>query len=399
MRRFIVFGPALIVLLTAAVTLFAAIPALRQVQIARIGAQVTLANNFLETSNLLDQINREVRAVSEATLPGVVHINVRSGSPRGGGSIGAGWFYDTEGHIVTNAHVVAGTRDIRVEFSDGRVRKAQRIGTDRMTDIAVLRVDPAPEVFPLPLEVEHPIALGDRVFAFGSPFQIRFSMSEGIVSGLGRSEAAVMLGMRNGYTNYIQTDAAMNPGNSGGPLVDVNGRVVGMNTAIANATTGADLEGGQSAGIGFAIPIETIQTVVQQLIDRETILRGYIGVGLRDLPEDREYIERELGFIGSGVVVRSVGENEPADRAGLLVNDVIVEINGHDTPTSTVLRSVVSVIKPGSTVSLHFWRDKEFFETSIQIAAGYINRAGNLIYINGSSQMSIEEIRQEMTDD
>ncbi len=389
MRRFIAFGPAIIVLLAAVITLFAAPAAVRQVQIARVSAQVTLASNLLDTSNLLDQINSEVRAVAQATLPGVAHIKVGSGR---GSSTGAGWFYDHEGHIITNAHVVAGNAKIRVEFADGRVRTAQRVGKDRMTDIAVIRVDPDPDVFPLPLETNHPIALGDRVFAFGSPFEISFSMSEGIVSGLGRS-AASMLGRQGGYTNFIQTDAAMNPGNSGGPLVDVNGRVVGMNTAIANASTGNDFTSGQSAGIGFAIPIETVQTVAEQLIDRETILRGYIGVMLQEMP-NRENNEKEFGFIGSGVIISLVRDGEPAHRAGLQVGDIIVEIDNRQTPTGSVLRSVVSVLKPGAEYQLNFWRDREFYETQIQLGAAYNNRAGELIYINGSSQMTLDEIRR-----
>ncbi|MCA9307728.1 MAG: trypsin-like peptidase domain-containing protein, partial [Phycisphaerales bacterium] len=201
---------------------------------------------------------------------------------------------------------------IEVEFHDGRVREAEVVGLDSATDIAVLKVGNVSGLFPLRRATNEPVHMGDQVFAFGSPFGIKFSMSRGIVSGLGRGDAAHMMGMRRGYTNFIQTDAAMNPGNSGGPLVDIYGRVIGMNAAIANnAQPDQETAGfsGQSAGIGFAIPLETVESVVDQIIESKLVLRGYLGVLIGDT--SAEYAE-SIGLNRRGVVVTGVPDDQPA---------------------------------------------------------------------------------------
>jgi S1-C subfamily serine protease len=401
MRRFYTFGPALLVLLAVTLALFAAPAAVRKVQFARISAQVTQAQAILERGSILEQINQQTTAISEAVLPSVVHLEVQfrpsseSGIRRPRFSSGSGWVWSEDGYIVTNSHVVSGASRITAELFDGRVERATLVGTDPQTDIAVLRVDEGVGLIPLERATDEVLQIGEQVFAFGSPFSIKFSMSRGIVSGLGRSEAANFLNMIGGYTNFIQTDAAMNPGNSGGPLVDVNGRLVGMSAAIANNVSdgpGPQLQG-QSAGIGFAIPLETIEAVVTQLVDAEIVLRGYLGINLNTRAEPREY-----GFEGRGVIVGGIPEGQPADKAGLRFGDVIYEIDGVEITAVDVLRSVVSVRRPGDRVEVLYWRPDDdgggsYEQTVVQLGAAYSLGRG-LAYVPNSEEMSAMEIRR-----
>jgi serine protease Do len=404
MRRFLTYGPALVVLAAVAVVLAAAPSAIRQAQVAQLSGRIDVARATLEQGSMLEQLNAEVNAIADAVFPGIVHIVVRG---RGGPfsfATGSGWFFDDEGHIVTNAHVVGGMERVRVELYDGRVRTARVVAVDEQTDIALLKVDPGAGVMPLVRGSGRELRTGEAVFAFGSPFGIKFSMSQGIVSGLGRSEAAPMLGMIGGYTNFIQTDAAVNPGNSGGPLVDVNGEVIGMNAAIANnipdRTWDDDEEEddrirrarpqGQSAGIGFAIPLDTIEAVVAQLIkDNGVVLRGYLGVELSgNAPSNR-------GYDGPGVVIRFVVDDHPAGDAGLRAGDVVLSIDGRETPNVDVLRSLVSVRSPGSGINVRFWRgddDGGEIDTTIVRLGAAFNNGRRLQYVEGSEDMTEAEI-------
>lgn len=402
MRRFIAFGPAVLVLLVVCVALLAAPSAIKRVQVAHIAARVSLANATLDGSDALDAISRETESIADAVMPGTVHIAARwNGS-------GAGWFYDESGHVVTNAHVVGEAETVRIELYDGRVQRAPVIARDVLTDIAVLKADPGPGVSPLRRATGEDLRVGQRVFAFGSPFGIKFSMSDGIVSGLGRAEAAPLLQMVGGYTNFIQTDAAMNPGNSGGPLVNTDGRVVGMSAAIANNVRQDDEERplqGQSAGIGFAIPLETIEAVVDQLLETpEIVLRGYLGVQmtaelnvLKSNPAwgpSREFAAELGAFEGSGVLLSRVQPGQPAARAGLRTGDIIVSINGRDTPTTDVLRGVVSVQEPSTPVDVRIFRDGAYETITMRLGAAIAIPRGGLEYIPGSESMSLEEARR-----
>ena len=263
---------------------------------------------------------------------------------------------------------------------------------------AVVKIDPGVGVMPLNRASGEPIKVGQRVFAFGSPFSIKFSMSQGIISGLGRSEAASFLNMIGGYTNFIQTDAAMNPGNSGGPLVDVNARLVGMNAAIAN-NVDSDGDGlqGQSAGIGFAIPVDTVEAVVAQLIDEDSdvVLRGYLGINLTRFDMDPQTASR-LGYAGPGVLVAATPAGQPASKGGIERGDIITEINNVATPTSDILRSLISIQRPGEPVSITVWRPDnrgsgEFLDLSVRLGAAY-NVGRNLRYIEGSEDMTRAQI-------
>ena len=404
MRRFFTYGPGLLVLLAVTVALVAAPSAVRRVQFARISASVTQAQDTLAQGTLLDRLNTEISAVSDAVLPSVVHLDVRF-SPSEGSRFrrtaftsGTGWVWNDEGYIVTNAHVVRNARRVDAEMYDGRVLRARVVGVDMQTDIAVVKIEPGVGVMPMRRASNEPLSVGEQVFAFGSPFSIKFSMSRGIVSGLGRSEAATFLRMQGGYTNFIQTDAAMNPGNSGGPLVDVNGRLVGMNAAIANNVdeSGEGLQG-QSAGIGFAIPVDTVEAVVTQLIDESSdiVLRGYLGINLTQVEMSAEMASR-LGYGGPGVLVANTPAGQPAAKGGLERGDIITAIGGNPTPTGEILRSLISIQTPGEPVTITVWRPDnrgsgEFLELSVRLGAAY-NEGPSLRYVPGSEDMTRAQI-------
>ena len=385
MRRFSTYGPSLLVLVTAASVLLVGPKAIRSMQASHRIAVMQVAQQELDQDNILELLNRATRRIAEAVEPSVVYIESRSG---GGFSRGSGWVFDADGHIVTNAHVIKNAADtggaIRVQFFDGRMRTAEIVGRDASTDIAVLRVDVDRDTLaPIRRATSVPIFQGERVFAFGSPFGLKFSMSDGIVSGLGREAGGIMLGA---YTNYIQTDAAINPGNSGGPLVDIKGRVIGMNAAIItspdNNNPQTQQNTGVSGGISFAIPLDTIESVVEQLIDRKIVLKGYLGVTL-EADMDRRAAERR-GFTGDGVLVSNVQPNLPAARAGLKAYDIITEINGQKTPSLPVLRSLIGNRPPGQIIRLTVWRDGQTEDLDVALAAARFDpKARTLVVVGG----------------
>jgi S1-C subfamily serine protease len=360
MRRFLSFGPAFVVLLTGAVTLILIPGAIRGITAATSHANVTLAQQSLDQDDVLERMNRAVRNIATAVEPSVVHLEVYQGDRRGmRGSSGSGWVYDTSGHIVTNAHVVADSGKVLVQFFDGHVADAEVVGADPISDIAVLKVENGADLEPARRATGVRIERGDRVYAFGSPFGFKFSMSEGIVSGLGRS-ARTMLGF-TGISNFIQTDAAVNPGNSGGPLVDVHGKVVGMNVAIATAQNASGTSEGQSAGISFAIPLATIESRVDQLIAGKPIESGFLGVGRPNFIDPSDIDRR-------GFRIATVTRGGAADKAGLKPGDVIAEFDGQPVPDWTVLQSQIKSARPGQTVKLKVYRGQE--ELNVQATLG-----------------------------
>ncbi len=364
MRKFVAFGPALVVLITTLVTLVAAPAAVRMVGYAETDASVTLARQTIASDDILDRINKQVRAIAESVSPSVVYIRTvergRGGFARVGQ--GSGWVYDAQGHIVTNAHVVRGADKIVVQFQDGRQVDAELIGRDSSTDVAVIRAKTEEGLLPARRANGRMLHQGDRVYAFGSPFGFKFSMSEGIVSGLGRDPRMVI--GQGGYTNFIQTDAAVNPGNSGGPLVDIAGEVVGMNVAIATASNTDGTSEGQSSGISFAIPLETIDFVVGQLIERGVVVKGFLGISHPGDDDRNTALLEQLRYRGRGVVVTEVVNGAPADKAGLRVNDVILEFNGVPIWSVPGLRSAISNTPPGKQTDVKVSRDGEIVTLS-----------------------------------
>jgi serine protease Do len=353
------YGPALVVLAAALTVLFAGPFALQRLASTKTDLLMVQARNRLDQGDILGAINSAQRDIADFVEPSVVHINAQHEVQDRRGpmpiSSGSGWVYDEEGHVVTNYHVVLGAERIDVQLQTGEIRSAEVAGYDRSTDIAVLKI-PSGGLHPaLQAPIDEPVHQGDLVFAFGSPFDFRFSMSAGIVSGKHRS--IDVLG-RAGYENFIQVDAAINPGNSGGPLTDHLGRVIGMNTAIATGRQGVDdqgrLEEGQFAGIGLAIPLEMIVPVVTQILRNGGVVeKGLLGL----VPDDLDVLAAQAeGFIGTGVRVREVHENLPAALAGVRNDDIITRVDGRAIGTPAQLRSMISSRLPGDTTVLTIWR-------------------------------------------
>lgn len=354
MRRFVSLGPAVVVMLAAVALMFVGPTVVRRLaQSAAIG-RAEGARVALESDQTLDRMNEAIEQVAAAVMPSLVHVDVdipSSESRRGRASSGAGWVWDQHGHIVTNAHVVRGATFIRVQTSDGRVTPAEVLKADTYTDIAVLRLSSPEGLLPIARATGLEPRIGQRVFAFGSPFGFKFSMSEGIVSGVGRDP---LNDEPTGMTNYIQTDAAVNPGNSGGPLVDARARLVGMNVAIATGAGTQNLLQGQSAGISFAIPLSTIEPIVSQMVKGEDVSRGYLGI---TIPNNEEPIITDAGFIGTGVRIPRVEPDGPAARAGVRSGDIVTHFNQTSIRNPATLRSSIGAMSPGQRAVVRVWRD------------------------------------------
>ncbi|MCE9619969.1 MAG: trypsin-like peptidase domain-containing protein [Planctomycetes bacterium] len=376
MRRIEYLGPSLVVLAAAGALLFVGPAAVRQVTQGMTAIQMNNAEDRLHSGSLLDQLSQATRDVATFVEPSVVHVS-SSGSAggragnRGFINSGSGWVYDAQGHIVTNAHVVEGASRLEVQMVDGERREAKLLGADLRTDIAVLQVDTRGLV-PAQRAAQDP-QQGDMVFAFGSPFDFRFSMSNGIVSGLGRAAGISDIE----YENFIQTDAAINPGNSGGPLTNTKGHVVGMTTAIATGR-GNGVSQGQFAGIGLAIPISMIDNVVDQLIDHGEVVKGYLGVSTGDMEELIRMRVRDpllqttaRYFQGDGAVVTLVSPASPAEAAGLKIGDVITQFGGQRIQNAGQLRAMIASRQPGETINIDLWRPdvekKSGLPTSTQV--------------------------------
>lgn len=353
MRRVVSFGPPLVVLVSAAL-LLAVVPSLiRRIDAARTSGVIQVARRELEEDPVLDRLNRAVQNVARVVEPSTVHIAVRGRKNEHVlfGSSGSGWVYDDQGHIVTNQHVVFGGEAIDVQFQDGQVRQAKLIGADILTDIAVLKVDPGPGLFPIPRATDAPVTQGARVFAFGSPFGFKFSMSEGIVSGLGRNARGGI--SFAGSTNYIQTDAAVNPGNSGGPLVDIRGRLVGMNVAIATArdAQGTPNTEGQSSGISFAIPLATIEGRVASLIQTGRPPQAMLGVRLTS----DGFTQSSDDNPSPGLRV-DITQGGPAEQAGMKSGDRILAIDEVPVYDWETFTGIIAWSSPGQRIKVRVER-------------------------------------------
>ncbi|GJM19915.1 MAG: hypothetical protein DHS20C14_21280 [Phycisphaeraceae bacterium] len=399
MRRFVSFGPGFVVLLACVVSLLVVPKILRIHSAETTRAQITLARYTIDDDDILARIDRAVTAVADSVAPTVVHIETDGRRSRGSSSSGAGWVFDDAGHVVTNAHVVRQARDISVEFYDGRVCEATLVGTDPFTDIAVLELECAGPFFPVPRAEGRVVRQGERVFAFGSPFGFKFSMSEGIVSGLGREPPTG--GFQGGFTNYIQTDAAVNPGNSGGPLVDVQGELIGMNVAIATARSpggSPDEDGtGDSAGISFAIPLGTIEPIVNQILTHGNVERGFLGISFGNRADDNDNAVRRFvsdeGRLVSGIQVFGVTEDGPSEAAGIETGDIIVGIEGYPVLGISALRTLISSTRPGEDLSVSIFRSGEIEDRTVTLA-----RMPEETYVDVFSQRVMIELGVLFTD-
>lgn len=299
---------------------------------------------------MLEEIQTVITELAEQTKPSVVNLFPVSGAarlregpgeraPNATGS-GSGLIVDREGHIVTNNHVIGDATEIEVRFSDKTKLIAHVIGKDPDTDLAVLKVTTDRQLSSARFGDSSSVKVGQWVLAVGNPFGLDRTVTLGVVSGIGRENINL-----SRYENFIQTDASINPGNSGGPLFNLRGEVIGINTAIINF----------AQGIGFAIPSNMAKQVIEQLLAKGKVVRGWLGVGIQPLTAE---LAKKFGVTeGEGVLVNEVFEKDPAALAGIKPGDVIVRIDGAVVDSPNKLSRLIATLTPGATSKIEIVRD------------------------------------------
>jgi putative serine protease PepD len=312
--------------------------------------QVTVASGRPASSttslSVGDVYSRTNKGVVEITVTTTGNTNAPPGfsGPQTQQAQGSGFVYDAKGNIVTNQHVVDGASSISVRFWDGTTKKATLVGSSASDDLAVIHVDaPSSLLFPVALGDSSKVAVGDGVVAIGSPFGLENTVTSGIVSALHRQMTSP-----NNFTidDSIQTDAAINHGNSGGPLLNAQAQVIGVNAQIESDSGGND-------GVGFAIPSNTVKSVVTQLLAGGKVQHAYLGVGIAPSGDAK---------------LTNVVSGAPADKAGLQVGDVITSVGGTKVSTGDDLRAAIAAKSPGDTVSVTYTRGGSSHTASVKLA-------------------------------
>lgn len=276
-------------------------------------------------------------------------------------SLGSGVIMRQDGYILTNNHVIQDAARIRVALRNGTQIEARAIGADPETDLAVLKV--APGSLPAPLKTNRkPLRIGDIVLAIGNPLGVGQAVSQGIVSAVGRNQ----LGL-NTFEDFIQTDAAINPGSSGGALINSLGELVGINTAILS-------QNGRSQGIGFAIPIQLAQDVMEQIITFGQVVRGWLGVEGINVPA--QYAQQYGLNDSGGVMITRVLSGSPAEQAGLKRGDILLEINARKIPSARAALNMIARSQPGTLLSLSGIRDGAAFRSTTEVSTRPIKPSG-----------------------
>ncbi len=264
-------------------------------------------------------------------------------------SLGSGVILSRDGLLLTNRHIIKGADAVKVVLPDGRDLDVTIVGYDPETDLAVLKAGANPGLNPIPVGRPEELRVGDVVLAIGNPYGIGQTVTMGIVSATGRSELGIA-----SIENFIQTDASINPGNSGGALINSQGELVGINTAIYS-------QSGGSEGVGFAIPIDLAQGVMEKVVAEGRVVRGWVGVVGRTVTPQ---IARSFGLRApAGVLVTTTVEDSPAERAGLRPGDVVTRVEEIPVASTHELLEAVAAAGPGSTISLEIWRGSERIET------------------------------------
>jgi S1-C subfamily serine protease len=323
-----------------------------------------LAADETSTIALFEQASPSV--VNIATLQRRVEFWTRRVTDVPAGT-GSGFVWDDRGHVVTNFHVIAGADRATISLEDGKSYDAVLVGASAEHDLAVLRISAAAELAPLPIGSSGDLKVGQKVFAIGNPFGLDHTLTTGVISALGRS---IQSPAGREIDGVIQTDAAINPGNSGGPLIDSAGRLVGVNTQIATAG------GSGSVGIGFAIPVDTVNRIVPQLIASGGVARPRIGIVARD--DASALARRELRV--DGILVLEVAPGSPAERAGLIGTrqfrdgriawgDIVQAADGEQLERMDDLFRFLEEKKAGDPVVLTVWRDGEQVPVEVVLAA------------------------------
>lgn len=269
-------------------------------------------------------------------------------------ALGSGVIVDSAGHIITNNHVIAHADVINVQLADGRVTRATVVGGDPDTDLALLSIR-LKDLPVMPLGRSDEMQVGDAVLAIGNPLGLSQTVTHGIVSATGRSQLNIAT-----FENFIQTDAAINAGNSGGALVNERGELIGINTAVAKTGGGSV----SVEGIGFAIPVNLARGVMKEILDHGRVIRGWIGILLEDIDDEQA---RRIGLARGGVVVGNMWRNSPAVDASLRLGDIITAVDGRSVRSAQDTLSQIAIKKPGSNVKLHLLRGHDELDTTVHV--------------------------------
>jgi serine protease DegS len=281
-------------------------------------------------------------------------------------SLGSGVIMSAEGHILTNHHVIAGADAIQVLLHDGRSANAVVVGSDIATDLAVLRID-LPDLDPIAVGDSNAVQVGDVVLAIGNPLGFGHTVTQGIVSALGRWG----LLPNAPYEDYIQTDATIHQGNSGGALIDVRGRLLGINTLIYTGNTEVSRGSNTGIGISLAIPVNLAAFVMRDLIDYGEVIRGWLGVSVDPVMSAVE------GSNGQALLVVAVAQDSPAARAGIQVGDVITHIDGEEVEDGRLTMHRIAQLRPGDTIAVSLQRNQQSLELRAVVGIqGQSNPAG-----------------------
>ena len=352
----------------------------RITQIAVIGLflVILLTGNLLAAESVIPDKNNIVADIVEKVSPAVVYVDTLSFTiyqnpftpffnnpyfrdffdsmpqekkqriPQKG--LGSGFIFRPDGYIITNEHVVHGAEQIKVTFKDGRQFDAKLVGSDPLTDIAVVKVE-ATDLPTLSLGDSERTRVGEWVIAIGNPYGLSHTVTVGVLSAKGRPIYSGDSGRE--YENFLQTDAAINPGNSGGPLLNIDGEVIGINTAILPF----------AQGVGFAIPINMAKARLDQLIETGKVIRSWLGVYIQDLTP--EIVQQFDLKDTKGALVADVIPDGPASKAGIIRGDVILKVDGGDVNDTKILQSLIRERKPGEKVTLSVWRNGQMVEVVV----------------------------------
>ncbi len=341
-RLWIVFAQAITVTAGATIAWRAFSPTTSTAPVPVVAAvQEASSNSSSPPNSVPAKLEIGFRSAAKKAAASVVNVYTRkaiTGDEQA--SLGSGVIVSADGYMLTNNHVVEGAAQIAVMLPDGKVADARVIGTDPESDLAVLRIG-AKGLQPIIFAQPSSIQVGDIVLAVGDPFGVGQTVTQGIVSATGRNRLGI-----NTFENFIQTDAAINPGNSGGALVDTSGNLVGINTAIFSKSGG-------SQGIGFAIPVSLAKQVMEQIIANGKVMRGWLGVGTRDVIFD------DSSSVQTGAALMQIQPDGPADKAGLRAGDVVIAINDKKVTDSNELITQTTALKPGTRAEFSVRRGSE----------------------------------------
>lgn len=329
-------------------------------------ASAQVGNSF---ADLVEKLQPSVVNISTSNLPsedneahdetlGIASPNPsiqKYFSPQNSGrtSLGSGFIIDAQGHILTNNHVIENAKEIWVTLADDSQLEAKLIGADLKTDVALIKIDSKKPLVPVKLGDSDKIRAGDWIIAIGNPFGLGGSVTAGIVSAKSRDIEA------GAYDNFIQTDASINQGSSGGPMFDMNGEVIGVNTAIFSTSGG-------SMGIGFATPVNLLKFVIDEIKSKGKVERGWLGIRIQ--PQSRDMASSVAQKIPAGVMISSVSENSAAQKAGVEAGDVIIALNGAEVLNPKEFSRRIAETKAGESVKLDIWRNAEVisFELAVE---------------------------------